>query len=65
VNARTHNYDIVMGPTADDDTMVVINAYLDGLYGVIGSETALNLLIKSIESKKLPRQIYIYRIIMP
>jgi len=56
---RTHNYDVVMGLTADDNTMVVINAYLDGLYGVIGSETALNLLIKNIEAEKLPRQIYI------
>ena len=55
---RTHNYDIVMGPTANDDTMVVINAYLDGLYGPIGNEDALKILLKNIEAEKLPGQIY-------
>lgn len=52
-----HPYEIVMGPTADDDTMVVINAYLDGLYGEIGSESALNMLLKNIEAENLPGQI--------
>ena len=53
-----YDYDIVMGPTADDDTMVVINAYLDGLYGAIGSEEALNTLLKNIEAENLPAQIF-------
>ena len=58
VRNRTHEYDIVLGPTANDDTMVVINAYLDGLYGELGSENALNTLLKNIEAEKLPGQIY-------
>ena len=53
-----HDYDIVMGPTADDDTLVVINAYLDGLYGEIGSNDAINTLIKNIEAENLPGQIF-------
>ena len=55
---RVHDYDIVIGPTANDDTMVVINAYLDALYGEIGSDGALNTLLKNIEAENLPRQIY-------
>jgi len=56
---RTHDFDVVIGPTANDDTMVVINAYLDELYGTIGSDAALNILINNIEAEKLPGQIYI------
>ena len=56
---QAHDFDIIFGPTANDDTMIVINAYLDGLYGEIGSEAALNLLLKNIEAEKLPGQIYI------
>jgi hypothetical protein len=55
---RIHDYDVVIGPTANDDTMVVINAYLDGLYGKAGSENALNTLLKNIEAENLPGQIY-------
>ena len=58
VRDRTHDYDIIIGPTANDDTMVVINAYLDGLYGEVGSEEALNTLLKNIEAENLPGQIY-------
>ena len=55
---RTHNYDVVIGPTANDDTMVVINAYLDGLYGDVGSDDAFRVLLRNIEAEKLPEQIY-------
>ena len=55
---KTHNYDVVIGPTANDDTMVVLNAYLDGLYGSIGSDDALGVLLKNIEAENLPGQIY-------
>jgi len=58
---RTHNYDVVIGPTANDDTMVVINAYLDALYGEIGGDKALNILLDNIEADKLPGQIYFSR----
>jgi len=55
---RTHNYDVVIGPTANDDTMVVLNAYLDGIYGDVGSDDALGILLKNIEAENLPEQIY-------
>ena len=55
---RIHSYDVVIGPTANDDTMVVINAYLDTLYGDIGTEHALETLLKNIRADKLPGQIY-------
>ena len=58
VRDRTHDYDAIIGPTANDDTMVVINAYLDGLYGEVDSESALNMLLKNIEAENLPVQIY-------
>ena len=58
VRNHTHNFDVVTGPTANDDTMVTINAYLDGLYGVIGNEDALKILLKNIEAEKLPGQIF-------
>ncbi|MCL2050458.1 MAG: DUF3990 domain-containing protein [Lachnospiraceae bacterium] len=59
IRSRSHNFDVVIGPTADDDTMVVINAYLDGLYGTINSEEALSILLKNIEAENLPGQIFI------
>ena len=55
---RSHNYDAVIGPTANDDTMVVLNAYLDGIYGRIGSDEALGVLLRNIEAENLPGQIY-------
>jgi len=30
-----HHYDMVIGPTADDDTMLCLKTYWDGLYGVV------------------------------
>jgi len=45
-------------PTADDDTMFFINAYLDNLYGPIGSDSALKILLSLIKPDALPNQIY-------
>ena len=58
VRNRTHEYDVVIGPTANDDTMVVVNAYLDGLYGAVGNDDALRILLGNIEADRLPGQIY-------
>jgi len=58
VRDRTHDYDVVIGPTANDDTMVVVNAYLDALYGEIGEEDALMTLLRNIRADKLPGQVY-------
>ena len=58
IRSRSHDYDIVMGPTANDDTMAVINVYFEEMYGEIGSWDALNTLLKYIKPEVLPYQIY-------
>lgn len=35
-----HNFDLAIGPTADDDTMFCLNSYWRGFYGQVGSEEA-------------------------
>jgi hypothetical protein len=57
-SGKTHNFDIVAGPTADDDTNLVLNAYMGGLYGELGSDDALQLLIRNIEASNLPHQVF-------
>ena len=58
---RTHEYDIVIGPTADDDTSTVLKAYFGGFYGDVGSEDAVFIALKMIEAEKLPPQVYFAR----
>ena len=55
---RVHKYDILIGPTADDDTSTVLNAYFGGFYGDVGSDGAISTAIRMIEADKLPPQIY-------
>ena len=56
--SKAHDYDIVIGPTADDDTRLTIRAYFAGAYGDIESDNAINTLISQIESENLPPQFY-------
>ena len=58
VRERAHDYDIVIGGTADDDTSVVLKAYFGGLYGDVGSDEAIATALRLIEADKLPPQIY-------
>ena len=58
VRERAHNYDIVIGATADDDTSIVLKAYFGGLYGDVDSIEAIATALKLIEADKLPPQIY-------
>jgi len=58
VKGRTHDYNIVIGPTADDDTSLVLKAYFTGLYGDIDSLIAIETALRLIEADKLPPQIY-------
>lgn len=55
----THNYDLVVGPTADDDTALCLKAYWDGLYGKVGSEDAKKLLLNNLETDHLGIQYFI------
>lgn len=54
-----HNYDLVIGPTADDDTALCLKAYWDGLYGKTGSEEAKKILLSNLETDNLGIQYFI------
>ncbi len=54
-----HDYDLVIGPTADDDTMLCLKTYWDGLYGKVGSAEAKNILLNNLETENLGIQYYI------
>ncbi len=54
-----HNYDLVIGPTADDDTMLCLKAYWDGLYGKVGSFEAKHILLNNLEPENLDIQYYV------
>ncbi|MCL2498824.1 MAG: DUF3990 domain-containing protein [Defluviitaleaceae bacterium] len=55
---KPHDYDIVIGPTADDDTATCLDAYRDGLYGEVGSHDARATLLRNLEPDNLPIQVY-------
>lgn len=54
-----HHYDMVIGPTADDDTMLCLKTYWDGLYGVVGSLGAKKILLNNLETENLGIQYFI------
>lgn len=56
-----HNYDVVIGPTADDDTMVCLNSYWRGFYGEVGSDDAKEKLLNYLEPENLEIQYFIGR----
>jgi hypothetical protein len=55
---RQHDYDIVIGPTANDDTRTSIRAIMNAANGAILSDAALDLLIQMLEPNNLPDQYY-------
>ncbi|MDR3279637.1 MAG: DUF3990 domain-containing protein [Synergistaceae bacterium] len=55
---RRHDYDVVIGPTANDDTRASIRAVMNAANGAILSDAALDLLIQMLEPDNLPEQYY-------
>lgn len=53
------DYDIIIGKIANDTTNQVITAYLNGLYGEVGSEDADEIAIRLLLPEKLKDQICI------
>ncbi len=51
------DYDVLSGKVANDDTSTVINAYLLGIYGEIGSDKAGNIAISNLEPENLKDQL--------
>jgi len=56
---KSHDYDIVIGATADDDTRLSLHIYRLGGYGDIGSPVAKNALIAALKLNVYPTQTYI------
>lgn len=54
-----HDFDMVIGPTADDDTAFCLKAYWDGLYGKIGTLEARKTLLNNLETENLGIQYFI------
>ena len=54
-----HSFDLVIGPTADDDAILSMKAYLSGLYGRVGSGVAKEVLLNNLETGNLGVQYYI------
>jgi len=55
---REHNYDIVIGATANDNTRVSIQTVLAAAGGQVLSDSAINALIALIEPENLPPQVF-------
>jgi hypothetical protein len=55
---QKYKYDIVIGPTANDNTRTSIQAFFAGAYGDIKSDKAIDMLIIQIEPQKLPLQLF-------
>jgi hypothetical protein len=55
---RRHDYDVVIGPTANDNTRASIQAFFAGAYGDVNSDGAINILISILEPYKLPIQYF-------
>ena len=53
-----HEYDIVIGPTANDDTRASIRTVMNAANGAILSDAALDLLIEMLEPNFLPEQYF-------
>lgn len=56
-----HDYDIVIGPTADDNTALCLKYYLDGVYGNPSSDEAKKILLNNLETENLGVQCFIGR----
>lgn len=54
-----HEYDLVVGATADDDTALCLKAYEEGLYGKKGSYHAKQILLRNLEVENLGVQYFI------
>lgn len=53
-----HDYDIVIGPTADENTVTIINAYKEELLVTNYAEDVLYALINELEPENLPKQCF-------
>ncbi len=57
-DSTVHNYDIVIGPTADENIVTVINSYKEELIASNYASEVLDALIKELEPENLPKQYF-------
>lgn len=57
-DSSLHDYDIVIGPTADENTVTIINAYKEELLETNYAEDVLDALINELEPENLPKQYF-------
>lgn len=53
-----HDFDIVIGPTADENTVTIINAYKEELIAKNYADEVLEALVKELEPENLPKQYF-------
>ena len=58
-NGVPHDFDVVIGPTADDDTNMALKYYYDGTYGDPGSVDAKRMLLRVLDVDKLGLQLFV------
>ena len=59
IKGVAHNYDIVIGPTADDDMKLILNNYREGFYGFVGSIEAMRTTLNLLNPEKFGTQMVI------
>ena len=57
-DSTIHDYDIVIGPTADENTVTIINSYKEELVASNYADEVLDALIKELRPENLPKQYY-------
>ncbi len=59
IGGMPHDYDMVIGATADDDTALSLRLYEQEVYGAKGSDEAKSILLRNLEVENLGIQYYI------
>ena len=57
----THDYDVVIGPTADDDTMLVIKSLYDNFYGDWWTKAAKKKALEALHPERLGVQWFMFK----
>ena len=59
IDGVPHDFDVVIGPTADDDTRLLIKNYLDGVYGDFDDLAAKETLLRLLKPERLGVQWFV------
>ena len=59
VDGVPHDYDVVIGPTADDDTRLLLKNFIDGVYGEPDDPAAKATLLRLLKPERLGIQWFV------